>query len=220
MGEHIQKRDGYSFCLTNVDCLRTSTEFNVVMDLESTIEDLMPYLAACLPGCNYVHGSDVINLMDAGHIIGIHPKRITMTLVKGEKEAVHTGRARHPEGSAENQLRRLFLTDLHGLCGPGLSQRGGHLRMPPLHGGNRGAPGSPAADAGPWLQDPGTGSRLLPVGVTAGREDRKAHRFTVRAHPARRIPRSAAHEDPTPPRRPSPHRSRQGRSRRRGDRAS
>lgn len=87
MDEHIQRRDGYTYYLTNIDCLRTSTEFNVVMDLEASIQDLLPYLAACLPGCNYVHGSDVINLMDSGHIVGIYPKQITMTMVKGLDEA-------------------------------------------------------------------------------------------------------------------------------------
>ena len=87
MNEHIHRRDGYSYYLINIDCLRTSTQFNVVMDLEASIQDLLPYLAACLPGCNYVHGSDVIDLMDAGHIVGIYPKQITMTSVEGEEEA-------------------------------------------------------------------------------------------------------------------------------------
>jgi ArsR family metal-binding transcriptional regulator len=87
MEEHIVRREGYSFYLVNIDCLRTSTEFNVVMDLEASIQDLLPYLAACLPGCNYVHGSDVIDLMDAGHIVGIYPKQVTMTSVAGLEEA-------------------------------------------------------------------------------------------------------------------------------------
>jgi ArsR family metal-binding transcriptional regulator len=87
MDEHIERREGYSYYLINIDCLRTSTQFNVVMDLEASIQDLLPYLAACLPGCNYVHGSDVIDLMDAGHIVGIYPKQITMTSVEGQEEA-------------------------------------------------------------------------------------------------------------------------------------
>ena len=87
MDEHIQRRIGYSYYLVNIDCLRTSTEFNVVMNLEASIEALLPYLAACLPGCNYVLGSDVINLMDAGHIVGIYPKQITMTSVAGKEKA-------------------------------------------------------------------------------------------------------------------------------------
>jgi ArsR family metal-binding transcriptional regulator len=87
MGEHIQRRKGYSFYLVNIDCLRTSTEFNVVMDLEGSIQDLLPYLAASLRGCNYVHGSDIIDLMEAGHIIGISPRQITITGVEGREEA-------------------------------------------------------------------------------------------------------------------------------------
>jgi len=87
MGEHVQRRKGYSFYLVNIDCLRTSTQFNVVMDLERSIQELLPYLAACLPGCNYVHGSDVIDLMEAGHIIGIYPRQITLTGVEGREEA-------------------------------------------------------------------------------------------------------------------------------------
>ena len=87
MDEHIERREGYSYYLVNIDCLRTSTEFNVVMDLEASIESLLPYLAACLPGCSYVHGSEVINLMDTGHIVGIYPRQITMTSVAGKEEA-------------------------------------------------------------------------------------------------------------------------------------
>ena len=89
MGDPIQRREGYSFYLVNIDCLRTSTQFNVVMDLERSIQELLPYLAACLPGCNYVHGSDVIDLMDAGHIIGIYPRQITITSVEGKEDAEH-----------------------------------------------------------------------------------------------------------------------------------
>lgn len=86
-GEHIERRDGYSYCLVNIDCLRTSTGFNVVMDLDASIEDLLPYLAACLPGSNYVHGSGVIDRMDAGHIVAIRPGQITITGVEGREEA-------------------------------------------------------------------------------------------------------------------------------------
>lgn len=83
----MERREGYSYCLVNIDCLRTSTGFNVIMELESSVGDLLPFLAACLPGCNYVHGSEVIDLMDAGHIIGIYPRRITITGVEGKEEA-------------------------------------------------------------------------------------------------------------------------------------
>lgn len=82
-----EKKQGYSFRLVNIDCLRTSTDFNVVMELEESIEDLLPYLAASLPGCSYVHGSGVIDLMDAGHIVGIYPERITITSVRSSEEA-------------------------------------------------------------------------------------------------------------------------------------
>ncbi len=82
-----EMRQGYSFRLVNIDCLRTSTDFNVVMELEESIEDLLPYLAATLPGCSYVHGSGVIDLMDTGHIVGIYPERITITSVRNSEEA-------------------------------------------------------------------------------------------------------------------------------------
>jgi len=82
-----KKNQGYSFRLVNIDCLRTSTDFNVIMELEESIEDLLPYLAASLPGCSYVHGSGVIDLMDAGHIVGIYTDRITITSVRSGEEA-------------------------------------------------------------------------------------------------------------------------------------
>jgi ArsR family metal-binding transcriptional regulator len=87
MDEHIQTRKGYSYRLVNIDCLRTSARFNVVMDLEESVLALLPYLAACLPGCNYVHGSEVVNLMEDGHIVGIYPQQITITDVEGHPEA-------------------------------------------------------------------------------------------------------------------------------------
>lgn len=87
MDRFSEKRQGYSFRLVNIDCLRTSTDFNVVMELEESIEDLLPYLAASLPGCSYVHGSGVIDLMDTGHIVGIYPERITFTSVRSSEEA-------------------------------------------------------------------------------------------------------------------------------------
>ena len=80
------KEKGYAFSLENIDCLRTSTRFNVVMDLEESILDLLPLLASVLPGCTYIHGTDVISLMDSGHIIGIYPGRITFTGVSGLDE--------------------------------------------------------------------------------------------------------------------------------------
>jgi len=79
--------EGYSFRLINIDCIRDSTNFNIVMDLDRSVEDLLPYLAARLPGCTYTHGTGVINFMDAGHIVGIYPDRITVTDVSGIDEA-------------------------------------------------------------------------------------------------------------------------------------
>jgi hypothetical protein len=37
MDEYIHRREGYSYSLTNIDCLETSTEFNEVMDLEASV---------------------------------------------------------------------------------------------------------------------------------------------------------------------------------------
>ncbi len=44
MGEHIQKRQGYSFQLVNIDCLREAVSFNVIMDLERSVSHLMPFI--------------------------------------------------------------------------------------------------------------------------------------------------------------------------------
>jgi ArsR family metal-binding transcriptional regulator len=87
MQQNITHCKGYSYMLVNIDCLRDSTHFNVIMDLERSIDDLLPYLAARLPGCTYTHGTGVINLMDTGHIVGIHPRQITITDVAGSEEA-------------------------------------------------------------------------------------------------------------------------------------
>lgn len=87
MPEHIQDRGGYSFHLTNIDCLRGATSFNVIMELKGSVGPLMPYLAASLNGCSYVHGADEISLMDDGHIVVIYPERLTLTDVKDLREA-------------------------------------------------------------------------------------------------------------------------------------
>jgi ArsR family metal-binding transcriptional regulator len=79
MDQTIVREQGYCFSLVNIDCLRSSTHFNVVMDLDASIDELLPYLAACLPGCTYVHGSGVINRMDDGHIVAIYQRQITIT---------------------------------------------------------------------------------------------------------------------------------------------
>ena len=82
-----QKHDGYTFHLTNIDCLRGATSFNVIMQLDRSLHDLMPYLASYLPGCSYVHGAEEISLMDAGHIVVIYPEKMTFTDVRNEEEA-------------------------------------------------------------------------------------------------------------------------------------
>ncbi len=87
MESNVIRRQGYSYTLVNIDCMPASSHFNVVMDLDEPVEELLPYLAATLPGCTYVHGSGVVNVMDAGHIVAIYPHRITITYVKGHEEA-------------------------------------------------------------------------------------------------------------------------------------
>ncbi|MCU0572262.1 MAG: hypothetical protein MUC41_04640 [Syntrophobacteraceae bacterium] len=87
MSQYVTQCEGYSFTLVNIDCIRDSTHFNIVMDLERPIEELLPYLASRLPGCTYTHGTGVVNLMDTGHIVGIYPDRITITDVAGIEEA-------------------------------------------------------------------------------------------------------------------------------------
>lgn len=81
------KEPGYSFYLVNIECLPFSANFNVIMELDESIEELLPYLAARLPGCTYIHGSGVINYMDSGHIIAVHPLRTTFTDINGLEDA-------------------------------------------------------------------------------------------------------------------------------------
>lgn len=88
-GISANRRQGYSFKLVNIDCLPGSAHFNVVMQLDESIAELLPYLAAVIPNCTYVHGSGVVNVMDAGHIVGIYPERITLTDVSGPDQAAH-----------------------------------------------------------------------------------------------------------------------------------
>ncbi len=78
---------GYSYCLINIECLPSSSNYNILMDLDEPIEDVFPQLAACLPGCTYIHGAGVMQVMDAGHIIAIHPSRLTITDIGGLDEA-------------------------------------------------------------------------------------------------------------------------------------
>jgi len=83
----VQQRNGYSYRLVNIDCLRGATSFNVLMDLDRPVAHLMPFLAAILNGCRYVHGTDEICLMDDGHIVVFYPQRLTLTDVKDLAEA-------------------------------------------------------------------------------------------------------------------------------------
>jgi len=87
MKENFSQRTGYRFHLVNIECLPNSSNFNVLMDLDESIEELLPYLAAVLPGCTYVHGSGVINLMEQGHIVAIYPDRLTITDVQSHQGA-------------------------------------------------------------------------------------------------------------------------------------
>jgi ArsR family metal-binding transcriptional regulator len=93
MDQTTVRAPGYCFTLVNIDCLRSSTHFNVVMDLASSIEALLPHLAAALPGCTYLHGSGVINRMDDGHIVAIYPQQITVTDVLDLASATRICRA-------------------------------------------------------------------------------------------------------------------------------
>lgn len=87
MDPPIFKKPGYRFALANIECLPHSTHYNVLMDMETSVEDLLPYLAAVLPACTYVHGTGVVQLMDRGHIVAIYPDRLTITDVPGTAEA-------------------------------------------------------------------------------------------------------------------------------------
>ena len=79
MNRYEIKEEGYSFHLVNIDCLPNSDHFNVILEMEDDVEELLPYLAARLAGCTYVHGAGVINLMDEGHIVAIYPRKMTIT---------------------------------------------------------------------------------------------------------------------------------------------
>jgi ArsR family metal-binding transcriptional regulator len=86
-GRDSTANPGYSFSLVNIDCLPTSDSFNIIMNLEEPIEELLPHLAGSLPGCTYIHGSGVLNLMDDGHIVALHRQHITITEVDSWTEA-------------------------------------------------------------------------------------------------------------------------------------
>jgi len=79
--------DKLDFKLINIECMPTSTKFNVVIDLSIDIGELLPYLATEIRGCTYIHDAAELNYMDKGHIIAIRPRQITMTAVQDEVEA-------------------------------------------------------------------------------------------------------------------------------------
>ncbi len=87
MDPPIVRKPGYRYSLVNIECLPHSTHYNILMGLETSIETLLPYLAAILPGCTYVHGTGVVQLMDRGHIVAIYPDRLTITDVRDNDEA-------------------------------------------------------------------------------------------------------------------------------------
>ncbi|MHC1742339.1 MAG: (Fe-S)-binding protein [Syntrophobacteraceae bacterium] len=87
MDPPVVKKPGYSYSLVNIDCLPHSTHYNILMGLETSVESLLPYVAAILPGCTYVHGTGVVQLMDRGHIVAIYPDRLTLTDVRDGDEA-------------------------------------------------------------------------------------------------------------------------------------
>lgn len=80
-------RPGYRYQLVNIECLPGSANFNVIMELDESIQELLPYLASVLKRCTYTHGADVINCMDRGHIVAIYPDRLTITDVGDPVEA-------------------------------------------------------------------------------------------------------------------------------------
>ena len=76
-----------NFKLVNIECMPNSTKFNIIVDLEVDIGDLLPYLATVIRGCTYIHGTDELNYMDKGHIIAIRSGKITVTALADEAEA-------------------------------------------------------------------------------------------------------------------------------------
>lgn len=87
MERNVIQLEGYSFYLVNIDCMPNSDHFNVVMELEESVDQLLPYLAASFPGCTYIHEAGVINLMDKGHIVAIYPRQVTITDVSAIEDA-------------------------------------------------------------------------------------------------------------------------------------
>jgi ArsR family metal-binding transcriptional regulator len=80
-------KPGYAYELVNIECMPSSDLFNIVMEVEASLEPLLPYLAASLPGCTYTHGTGVLQFMEEGHIVAVRPTTITITGVTGAVEA-------------------------------------------------------------------------------------------------------------------------------------
>jgi ArsR family metal-binding transcriptional regulator len=78
--------------LVNIECMPTSSKFNLIADLDVDLGDLLPYLAAEIRGCTYIHGTDQLNYMYEGHIIAIHSRQITVTALQDETEAQRIGK--------------------------------------------------------------------------------------------------------------------------------
>jgi ArsR family metal-binding transcriptional regulator len=79
--------DEVQLTLVNIECMPTSTKFNAIIDLQVDIGELLPYLAAEIRGCTYIHGTDQLYYMEEGHIIAIRPRQITVTALQNEQEA-------------------------------------------------------------------------------------------------------------------------------------
>jgi ArsR family metal-binding transcriptional regulator len=73
--------------LVNIECMPASTKFNAIIDLETDIGGLLPYLATAIRGCTYFHGTNELNYMERGHIVAIRSKQITVTALQDEVEA-------------------------------------------------------------------------------------------------------------------------------------
>lgn len=87
MNRHRTVKPGYAYELVNIECMPSSDLFNIVMEVEVSLEPLLPFLAATFPGCTYIHGTGVLQFMEEGHIVAIRPTTITITGVAGAVEA-------------------------------------------------------------------------------------------------------------------------------------
>lgn len=77
----------YHLEITNIECMPTSNKRNAVVTYPDDLSELLPYIAALIPGCTYQHAAGVINYFDSVHIIGIYPEKTTITAVMDKSEA-------------------------------------------------------------------------------------------------------------------------------------